>query len=266
MTPTPGAWPFFPYTVVASTPVVREKPFLFIEPNGDYYVMVPSLKGANQGPNWTSSAAPGVSIPISQFYIASASVDTAATINAALATGKHLLLTPGIYHVTAPIQVTSPDVVILGLGLATLVPDDGTPALTIADVDGVTVAGILLDANTTSSPTLLQVGDAGSSTDHSRDPTATFDVHCRVGGAIPGTAASCITINSNDALLGQLLAHGAPTTATAWAGTENTAAGGLIVNGDRVTAYGLFVEHFQEYQTMWNGDDGTLYFYSPRSV
>jgi hypothetical protein len=258
--PPSGAWPSSPYTVVAATPVVREKPFLFVEDNGDYYVMVPSLKTASTGPSWMSPAAPGVSIPIAQFYIASASVDTAASMNAALASGKHLLLTPGIYHVSEPIQVTSPDVVILGLGLATLVPDDGTPALAIADVDGVTVAGILLDANTTSSPTLLQVGDAGSSADHSSDPTAIFDVHCRVGGAIPGTAASCITINSNDVLLdNSWLWRSDDGDGVGW--TENMGNSGLIVNGDRVTAYGLFVEHFQEYQTMWNGNDGTLYFY-----
>ena len=36
---------------------------------------------------------------------------------------------------------------------------------------------------------------------------------------------------------------------------------GLIVNGDDVTAYGLFVEHFQQYQTLWNGEGGAVYFY-----
>jgi hypothetical protein len=36
---------------------------------------------------------------------------------------------------------------------------------------------------------------------------------------------------------------------------------GLVVNGDGVTIYGLFVEHCQEYQTIWNGEGGRLYFY-----
>ncbi len=255
-----GSWPGSPYTVVPSTPVVREKPFLFVEPSGDYYVMVPALKMGSQGPSWTSSAAPGASIPIAQFYIASPTVDTAATMNAALASGKHLLLTPGIYHVTEPIVVASPDVVVLGLGFATLVPDMGTPALTVADVDGVTVAGLLFDANTTSSPTLLQIGDATSTKDHSHDPTALFDVHCRVGGPIPGTAASCITINSNDVILDDSwLWRSDDGAGVGW--DQNMSTTGLIVNGDRVTAYGLFVEHFQQYQTMWNGNGGTLYFY-----
>jgi len=258
--PPGGAWPSSPYTVVAATPVIREKPFLFVEPNGNYYVMVPALKKGSQGPSWTTGAAPGVSIPIGEFYIASPATDTAATMNAALAQGKHLLLTPGIYHVSAPIAVTRPDVVVLGLGIATLVPDSGTPALTIDDVDGVTVAGVLFDANTAQSPTLLQVGPAGSSNDHSKDPTALFDVHCRVGGAIPGTASSCITLNSSDVLLdNSWLWRSDDGAGVGW--TQNMGDSGLVVNGARVTAYGLFVEHFQKYQTMWNGEGGALYFY-----
>lgn len=34
-----------------------------------------------------------------------------------------------------------------------------------------------------------------------------------------------------------------------------------MVNGNNVTAYGLFVEHFQEFQTLWNGNNGRTYFY-----
>src|SRR5581483_11991481 len=36
---------------------------------------------------------------------------------------------------------------------------------------------------------------------------------------------------------------------------------GLVVNGNRVTAYGLFVEHHQQFQVLWNGDAGRTYFY-----
>ena len=41
----------------------------------------------------------------------------------------------------------------------------------------------------------------------------------------------------------------------------NTADTGLVVNGNDVTMYGLFVEHFQKYQTIWNGERGRTYFY-----
>jgi hypothetical protein len=42
---------------------------------------------------------------------------------------------------------------------------------------------------------------------------------------------------------------------------SNTSQNGLVVNGDHVTAYGLFVEHHQQYQVLWNGNQGRTYFY-----
>ena len=36
---------------------------------------------------------------------------------------------------------------------------------------------------------------------------------------------------------------------------------GVIVNGDDVTATGLFVEHFQTYNTVWNGENGRAVLY-----
>jgi len=258
-TPT-GTWPTAPNTVVATTPLVREKPFLFIEKNGSYFVMVPALKTNSTGPSWTSAAAPGNSVPIDQFYLAKPATDTAGTINAALAQGKHLILTPGIYHLADTILVSNPGTIVLGLGIATLIPDKGIPAMVVADVDGVTLGGLMFDAGPTSSPTLLQVGDAGSSADHAKNPTALFDVHCRVGGAEAGTASSCFTINSNNVILDNTwLWRSDDGAGVGW--TANKAKNGIIVNGNDVTAYGLFVEHFQEYQTLWNGNGGKVYFY-----
>ena len=41
----------------------------------------------------------------------------------------------------------------------------------------------------------------------------------------------------------------------------NIGRNGVVINGDDVTATGLFVEHFQEYNTIWNGDRGTTVLY-----
>jgi hypothetical protein len=41
----------------------------------------------------------------------------------------------------------------------------------------------------------------------------------------------------------------------------NKAKNGLIVNGNDATIYGLFMGHYQEYQTLWNGNSGQCYFY-----
>ena len=91
----------------------------------------------------------------------SATVDQ---INAALNAGDNLLFTPGVYHIASTITVTRPDTQIVGLGFATLVPTNGNTALSVADVSGVTVSGLIFDAGPTTSPSLLQVGTAGSTT------------------------------------------------------------------------------------------------------
>jgi hypothetical protein len=36
---------------------------------------------------------------------------------------------------------------------------------------------------------------------------------------------------------------------------------GLVVKGDHVTTYGLSVEHFLQDNTLWQGDNGAMYFY-----
>jgi hypothetical protein len=255
-----GTWPKPPYTFVSTTPTVREKPYLTIDGQGNYAVVAPSVTQGSQGTSWESGSAPATTTPITSFYIAEAGTDTADTINAALAAEANVILTPGIYHLASAIQVTRPGTIILGLGVATLIPDQGTPALTVADVDSVTIAGILFDAGPMQSPTLLELGDAVTATSHAQSPTALFDIACRVGGAGAGTTASCVTINSNDVLIDNAWLwradHGS---GVGW--NVNVANNGLIVNGANVSAYGLFVEHFEQYQTLWNGNGGRVYFY-----
>ena len=54
---------------------------------------------------------------------------------------------------------------------------------------------------------------------------------------------------------------GGRTMARASAGTATPSANGLVVNGNDVTIYGLFVEHHQQFQVLWNGNGGRTYFY-----
>jgi hypothetical protein len=258
--PPSRRWPKPPNTVIDKTPMIREKPFLFIEKNGNYYVMVPGLKANSKGPSWTSGEAPGVSVPIEKFYLAKPGRDTASTLNAALRRGKNLILTPGIYHLSNSLRISNPGAIVMGLGLATLIPDKGTPAIVVEDVDGVTLAGLLLEAGPVSSSVLLRVGGMGSTRDHSKNPTALFDVHCAVGGAGLGTAETSLMINSNNVLIDNCWLwradHG---NGVGW--KLNRGKNGIVVNGNDVTAYGLFAEHYQEYQILWNGNGGRVYFY-----
>ena len=258
-----GTWPGSKYTVIKKTPLIAEKPYLFIDTNGNYDVMVPALAtNSTTGITWANGPTPGVSVPFSQFYLAQPGVDNAATINAALAAGNHLIFTPGIYNLTNTILVTQPDTIVMGLGYPTLIPTKGTPAMTISDVDGVKVAGIMFDAGTIASPSLLQVGTATSSLDHSADPICLYDICSRVGGETKGTTTNCVTINANNVLGDNLWLwradHGNSGTVS-WTG--NASSSGLVVNGNNVTIYGLFVEHHEQYQTLWNGNGGRVYFY-----
>jgi len=268
--PNGDGWPDNHQTVVANTPVVREKPYLTVDSSNNYLVVVPLSKINSQGPSWTPSSnnsgtnlTPSNTLPLSDFYVAQASQDNANTINIALQRGMHLLLTPGVYNLSEPIVVRNPNTVVFGLGLATLSPTSGTPALIVADVDGVTISGLIFDAGGSSSPNLLQFGDVNaSSVSHSANPTAAFDITCRVGGAAPTAAAeSCVVVNSCNVILDNAWLwradHGAYP--TGW--NINTCTNGLIVNSDNVSAYGLFVEHHQGYQTLWNGNGGTVLLY-----
>ena len=144
--------------------MVREKPFRQVNAAGEFSVRVPELHRDSVGITWRSGETGGETIPIAQFYIARADADTAETINAQLTQGKNLILTPGIYELTAPIHVTRPHTVVLGMGFATLRPVRGTAAITTADADGIEIAGLLFDAGPSESPVLLEVGrrEAGS--------------------------------------------------------------------------------------------------------
>ncbi|RSM45333.1 sialidase [Actinoplanes sp. ATCC 53533] len=254
-----ASYPTPPYTVIPTTPVIREKPYLY-QTGGDYAVFVPNLQTNAAGATWVNGNTPGTSIPLSQFYVAKPG-DTAARINQALAQGLNLIFQPGVYHVNETINVTRANTVVLGLGYATVIPDNGVTAMQVDDVDGVKIAGVLFDAGTTNSPNLLVVGPSGSSANHAANPTTIQDVFFRIGGYIAGKATNSLLVNSNNVIIDHIWAwradHG---NAGTYGWTINTADSGLIVNGQNVTAYGLFVEHYQKTEVLWNGNGGRTYF------
>jgi hypothetical protein len=254
------SFPNPPYTTLATSPVTREAPYLYTDSAGNYNVFVPSAQTNTSGTTWGSGPTPGISLPISRFYVASPS-DSAATINAAVQRGLNLLLTPGIYHLDSAITINRPDTVVLGLGFPTLIPTSGNAAMTTASAKGMLISGLIFDAGPTNSPVLLQVGSGHARSDNEvSDPSALSDVFFRIGGAEAGSATTSLIVNSNNTILDDVWAwradHG---TGVGW--TSNTADTGVVVNGDNVTAYGLFVEHYQKYEVIWNGNGGTDIFF-----
>ena len=249
--PPQGEWPNPPYTKVSQTPVVREKPFLEVDETGKWVVRIPELRSNSVGITWHHGATPGRSIPLQQFYIARPGADTAATLNAQLLEGKNLLLTPGIYNLAEPIHLTRPNTVVLGLGFATLRPTHGTSAMITADADGIEISGLLLDAGAENSSVLVEVGPGRNKARHAKNPIALHDVFFRVGGSGVGRTTVNLRINSDDVIVDH--------SGVGW--YSNTSDNGLVVNGNEVTIYGLFVEHHEKCQVLWNGDGGRTYFY-----
>jgi Pectate lyase superfamily protein len=249
-----------PYTTLATSPVTQEEPFLQTDSAGQYSVFVPALQHNSSGPSWASGPAAGSAVPISKFFIATPGTSVLA-IDAALALGKNLILTPGVYDLKAPILVTRPNTIVLGLGFPTLVPQNGTAAMQVLGVPGVKLSGMIFDAGPKNSPVLLQVGGPlAAGTGSAADPTLVQDVFFRIGGATAGSATDSLVVNSSHVILDDIWAwradHGA---GAGW--TSNTADNGLTVNGNDVTAYGLAVEHYQKNEVVWNGQGGEDIFF-----
>ena len=248
------------YTTLAASSVTEEEPFLRTSSGGTYSVFVPAVQHDSAGPSWTSGATPGTAIPIRRFFVVTPGEPVPA-INAALARGQDLIITPGVYALHQTIEVTRPDTVVLGLGFPTLVPASGIVPMRIAAVPGVKLSGMIFAAGPVRSPVLLQVGgQAGRGPANAADPTLVQDVFFRIGGATPGQATDSLVVNSSHVILDDVWAwradHGS---GVGW--TDNTGDTGVVVNGDHVTAYGLFVEHYQKSEVIWNGRDGTDVFF-----
>ena len=252
--PDASGFPSPPYTTLATSPASRERPYLTYDGTNGYGIVVPNARTNSSGTTWGAGPTAATTIPIKDFFVARPT-DDAKTLDNALAKGQNLLLTPGVYHLDRSLDVKRPDTVVLGLGFPTLVPDNGNAAVTLADVVGIKVAGILVDAGPKLSPVLFEVGKPHAHKSNAADPTTLSDVFLRIGGVAAGRATTALMVNSDDVILDDIWAwradHG---NGVGW--TTNPADTGVIVNGDDVTAYGLFVEHFQKTEVIWNGERG----------
>lgn len=265
-----GTWPEHAYTDIPVVEEIREKPFLTYDEEKGFGVYLPAMRKEAVGVDWT----PGEFLPMESFYIAKPLVDTAETINDALNSGKNLFLTPGIYQLMEPIRIEKEGTVVLGTGLATLRSMEGSVCMEVAGEAKVTIAGILFDAGPKETESLLVVGDeteaelpenwnftqnAGSLQEQK---TLLADLFFRVGGAGEyDTDVACCVKLCQDGIIGDNFwvwraDHGS---GVGW--DRNRASNGILVSGDNVTMYALMVEHFREYQMIWEGENGKIIFY-----
>lgn len=257
-------------TIIPSTPVIREKPFVFIDKDQRYKVFRPALKHDHKGISYSrTNMGDGDIIDILKDFFVVKPGTTAKEMNKQLQAGKHLLITPGMYQLSEPLNVTKPNTIILGLGLATLIPgkENATSAIVVGDVDGVSVASLMFDAHY-SSHSLIQVGPEYNKTRHDKNPTVLADLFFRIGGFRPEKVHvdQTVIVNSNDVIGDHFWIWRADHGVKGSVGWNiNTTKNGLVVNGDYVTMYALFNEHFQEYQTYWKGEHGRTYFFQSES-
>ena len=248
-------------TVLPTSPVTREEPFVYSDGSHGYSVFVPAVQHETSGPSWAGGKEAGTTASIASFFVASPGTATS-TINAELARGRSLILTPGIYDLAQPIVVSRQNTVVLGQGFATLVPERGNAALVVTSNDGVELSGLIIDAGPVNSAVLLKVGTGGQSLRTASDPDLIQDVFLRIGGAARTPVGATISLldNADNSIIDDVWAwradHGG---LVSW--TANTAKTGLAVHGDDVTAYGLAVEHYQGYEVVWSGQGGTDVFF-----
>lgn len=171
---------------IPTTPVVREKPFLFLDDDGEYKIFVPAWQKDRVGVSWSSKDMGKGEIQdlLTNWYVAKEG-DTDVEINKALKAGKNVFFTPGHYALNAPIQVNRKDAILLGAGIAsvTLEPTEKNiwGCIYADDKDGIIISGLLMDSfNSTTYQ--VRIGNEGANADHSVDPILLTDITCRVGG------------------------------------------------------------------------------------
>lgn len=264
---TESDWPYGTTTNVDKTPRIAEKPYIAYDDN-EYKIIVPKVKENTKGVSWDSYDAGTdyrtIRMKKSDVYTAKPG-DTAQDINSAIAADgiKALVLSPGIYELDQAIVINKDDFVVLGLGYATLKPTNANECMCVRDnVKGVRLAGMLFDAGSKKSSDLLRVGEIKDNNNNSDNPIVISDCFFRVGGADSANCQveNCVEITANDVITDNFWVwradHGS---GVGW--YKNTADNGVTFNGDRITAYGLMVEHFQKNQTIWNGNGGRTYMY-----
>jgi len=258
-----------PFVNVTATPIIAEKPYITYD-SGKYYLQIPPVETNKIGSTFDQNPpiAP-TTVDFENVYVATES-DTAATINAKLASGLHVVLSAGSYQLDDSIVVNNANTVVLGIGFPTLISTTGKPCIIVGSASGIRIGGILLQAGETTTSTLLQWGSPGD------NPANGFlyDCFARVGGTNNPTtepqlkATSMVTINSNNIVCDNLWLwradhYGIPgnTSGGLVKNGDNPCQNACIINGDNVTAYALAVEHTLEDICVWNGDNGRTYFF-----
>ena len=249
-------------TIIEKTPIIKERPFLVFDEKEGYGIQIPELKEDFQGISWKEDES--AFRKIDTFYIAHPEKDNSTSLNKAIKEKKAVLFTPGIYNIDSPLNVEEEGTMLMGFGMATLRSSmkNKDSILDIKDKKDISISNLLFDAG----------GNLENLVKIEKDKTSKkdgyiflSDLFFRIGGVKKMTTSvdTALKIDADDVIGDNFWVwradHGS---GVGWEGeNSNYGKNGVVVNGDRVHLYGLMVEHFGEYQTIWNGDDGYMVFY-----
>jgi hypothetical protein len=249
-------------TEIDTTPKIAGKPYLYYD--GSFNMVKPGVKPDISGP-----------LPLTQsdytlidniFY---ANPNTPDDIQKNIDAGKSIVLTPGIYNLTKTITISTNNIIILGLGMATLVAPTGGPAISVTDsITDLRLSSFIIQANTNyitndnNPPVLLQIGE--NSNKNSDSNIFLDNIFIKVGPELTTddniNVNTMLTINTNGVVASNLWLWRADHGPNGQIKGASKCNNGLIVNGDNVYIYGLFVEHASENLITWTGNAGKLYF------
>jgi len=252
-----------PYTTLQTAPVIAEKPYIMITPQGTFVLRVPNVEFGKVGP--TTNFDNAVDHDFSEVYVATQS-DSAAAINAKLALGLHVILSPGNYQLEAALSITHDNTVVLGIGFPTLTATTGNACISVGDANGVRVGGIIVQGGKQHSQTLIQWGATKNFGDP-KNPGFMYDIFARIGGTndpsqYQVSVDAVLTVNHRNAVLDNSWLWRADHDITGnVVNSTNPSKNGFVVNGDFVTAYALAVEHHLQDGVVWNGESGETFFY-----
>ena len=167
-------------------PQTQEEPFLQTDAApARTACSCPSLQQNSSGPSWASGTHRG-HVPADQRVLRRHPEHLDRGHRRGAGPGQEPAPHPGrVQHRQAPILVKRPDTVVLGLGFATLIPQNGTAAIDVAGRPAASkLSGLIFDAGPKNSPRWSSWAPRSpASCGSASDPALVQDVFFRIGGA-----------------------------------------------------------------------------------
>ena len=146
------------YTTLATCPVTREAPYLYLDSGGHYRVFVPSVAQL-QRPDLDCRRHAG-HVAVDQLVLRGQHDQQGGPDQRGPAGRRQPAVHAGRLRIPKTIHVTRPDTKIIGLGFPTLVPTKGNVTMSVDDLPGVNLTGMIFDAGPVNSSVAAAAGHA----------------------------------------------------------------------------------------------------------